>query len=54
MNDKCFFLEPSFVLLEFGIALIKWKRETNFHYYTIEHDEGEGPILAFIKKQESH
>ena len=48
VDGKCFFFEPSLALLEFGIALKKWKRDKNFFYYTIEHDEREGAILAFI------
>ncbi|MCM3655364.1 hypothetical protein [Metabacillus litoralis] len=35
VNDKCFFLEPSLALLEFGIALTKWDREKNFYYYLL-------------------
>ncbi|MFD1169950.1 DUF7878 domain-containing protein [Oceanobacillus caeni] len=54
VNDQCFFLEPSLALLEFGIALKKWKRDKDFYYYTMEHDEREGPILAFIKEGENH
>ncbi|MDQ0216880.1 hypothetical protein J2S13_003378 [Oikeobacillus pervagus] len=54
VNGKCFFLEPSLALLEFGIALTKWDREGDFYYYTIEHDEREGPILAFNNKAEKH
>lgn len=53
VNDKCFFLEPSLALLEFGIAFRKWDRKRDFYYYTIEHDESEGPILTFNHKGEN-
>ncbi|MDW0114728.1 hypothetical protein QT711_16145 [Sporosarcina saromensis] len=48
VNGKCFFLEPALALLEFGVALSKWDRMNDFYYYTMEHDEREGPIIAFI------
>ncbi|MBU8790997.1 hypothetical protein KM885_09375 [Oceanobacillus caeni] len=54
LNDHCFFLEPSLALLEFGMALKNWRQEEDFHYYTIEHDEREGPILAFNKIEENY
>ncbi|WP_068672130.1 hypothetical protein [Oceanobacillus sp. Castelsardo] len=54
VNDHRFFLEPSLALLEFGIALKNWRREENFYYYTIEHDEREGPILVFNKIEENY
>lgn len=53
VNGHGFFSEPSLALLEFGIALRKWEQEKNFNYFTIEHDEREGPILAFIKREEN-
>ena len=54
-NDKCFFLEPSLALLELGVNLAKWRRkigvtQEDFYYFTMEHDERDGPILAFINK----
>lgn len=54
VNDKCFFSEPSLALLELGIALKKWHQGQEFYYFTIEHDEREGPILAFINNEENH
>ncbi|AJD89588.1 hypothetical protein JMA_02710 [Jeotgalibacillus malaysiensis] len=51
VNDRCFFSEPSLALLEFGVALKRWNREDHFRYFTMEHDEREGPILAFIEKE---
>lgn len=48
LNRECFFVEPSLALLEVGVALSKWDRKNDFYYYTMEHDEREGPILAFF------
>ena len=55
IDHSCFFREPSLALLELGVSLKKWRKrdprgEKNFYYFTMEHDEKEGPILAFIKK----
>jgi hypothetical protein len=55
INNKCFFLEPSLALLELGVHLAKWKRniddtQEDFYYFTLEHDERDGPILAFVNK----
>ncbi|WP_019155187.1 DUF7878 domain-containing protein [Robertmurraya massiliosenegalensis] len=52
INDKCFFKEPSLALLELGVALTKWDRVRDFSYYTIEHDEREGPLLTFNNRGE--
>lgn len=51
INGRCFFSEPSLALLEFGVTMKKWKREKDFYYFTMEHDEREGPILAFVEKE---
>lgn len=58
IGHSCFFHEPSLALLELGLALKEWRvkgseEENNFYYFTMEHDEREGPILAFIKKSEN-
>ena len=58
LEESCFFHEPSLALLELGVNLKKWRtRDTeaaeSFYYFTMEHDEREGPILAFIKKGEN-
>lgn len=55
LGDSRFFWEPSFTLLEFGVALKRWRTKNSdankdFHFFTMEHDEREGPILAFNKK----
>ena len=57
IGHACFFREPSLALLELGVSLKKWRKRDprgvkNFYYFTMEHDEKEGPILAFIKKSE--
>ncbi|GIN63824.1 hypothetical protein J27TS8_38170 [Robertmurraya siralis] len=52
IHNKCFFKEPSLALLELGVALTKWDRVRDFTYYTIEHDEREGPLLTFNNKGE--
>ncbi|MCP2034206.1 hypothetical protein L1279_001189 [Planomicrobium sp. HSC-17F08] len=54
IDHSCFFREPSFALLELGVSLKEWrmndpKGTSNFYHYTMEHDEREGPILAFIE-----
>ncbi|GGA78500.1 DUF7878 domain-containing protein [Ornithinibacillus halotolerans] len=49
INNRIYFLEPSLALLEFAISLHKWNRGENYYYYTMEHDEREGPLLAFMK-----
>jgi hypothetical protein len=55
INNKCFFLEPSLALLELGVYLARWKRDIDdtpedFYYFTMEQDEKDGPIIAFINK----
>ena len=57
IGHSYFFHEPSLALLELGVALKKWrvkdsKGENDFYYFTMEHDEREGPILAFVRKSE--
>ena len=57
MDESCFFHEPSLALLELGVSLKTWRTRDpgaaeSFHYFTMEHDEREGPILAFIRKSE--
>lgn len=53
IDHSTFFLEPSLTLLELGVDLKRWRirdsRATK-KFFTMEHDEREGPILAFIKK----
>ncbi|MBD8014514.1 DUF7878 domain-containing protein [Planococcus wigleyi] len=56
-EESCFFHEPSLALLELGVSLKKWRTRDpgateSFYYFTMEHDEKEGPILAFIQKSE--
>ncbi|MBD8014591.1 hypothetical protein QL992_07410 [Microbacterium sp. APC 3898] len=58
IGHSCFFHEQSLALLELGIALKKWRvkdseGENDFYYFTMEHDEREGPILAFVRKSEN-
>lgn len=50
IGDRQFFREQSLALLELAIALIKWDGKQDFYYYTIEHDEKEGPLLAFLHR----
>ena len=57
LEESCFFHEPSLALLELGVSLKTWRTRDpgaaqRFEYFTMEHDEREGPILAFIKKGE--
>lgn len=57
LGERCFFSEPSFTLLELGVALKRWRTKDpdankDFHFFTMEHDEREGPILAFNQKSE--
>lgn len=57
LGDRCFFWEPSLTLLELGVALKRWRAQdqdanNDFHFFTMEHDEREGPILAFIRKDD--
>ena len=57
LEESCFFHEPSLALLELGVDLKKWRARDpqaseNFYYFKMEHDEREGPILAFIKQGE--
>jgi hypothetical protein len=54
----CFFRESSLALLELGVYLKEWRMKdsdaiNSFYHFTMEHDEREGPILAFIKKSEN-
>lgn len=58
VDHSCFFREPSLALLELGVDLKKWrmkgsKRTSSFYYFSMEHDEREGPILAFIKENDN-
>ena len=58
LDELCFFYEPSLTLLELGVSLKMWRTRDpgaakNFDYFTMEHDEREGPILAFVKKSET-
>ena len=58
LGDSRFFHEPSFALLEFGVSLKRWRTKNSnankdFHYFTMEHDEREGPMLAFTRKSEN-
>ncbi|MCH4827931.1 hypothetical protein [Planococcus halocryophilus] len=58
IDQAVFFQEPSLALLELGVNLKKWRIRdsrgaTNFYHVTMEHDEREGPILAFIQKNET-
>lgn len=55
LNGCRFFWEPSFTLLELGVSLQRWRLKDpeankDFHFFTMEHDEREGPILSFTKK----
>ncbi|WP_298831052.1 hypothetical protein [uncultured Planococcus sp.] len=55
IDESCFFHESSLALLELGVKLKIWRTRNpgvvdNFYYFTMEHDEREGPILAFIQK----
>lgn len=57
LGDRRFFWEPSFTLLELGVALKRWRTKDpnpnkDYHFFTMEHDEREGPILAFNRKYE--
>lgn len=57
IDQSIFFLESSLALLELGVELKSWRKkdpkaENSFYFFTMEHDEREGPILAFIKKGE--
>lgn len=57
LGDRCFFREPSLTLLELGVALKRWRTKDpdvnkDFHFFTMEHDEREGPIFAFNQKSE--
>jgi hypothetical protein len=59
LDHSYFFREPSLALLELGVSLKKWRikdsrSRSSFHYFTMEHDEREGPILAFIKEHENN
>lgn len=47
ISGKRFFYEPSLALLEFAAVLKRWDGKENLCYFTMEHDESEGPILAF-------
>lgn len=49
-NNRRFFCEPSLALLEFATVLKRWDGKESLHYFTIEHDESEGAILAFLHK----
>lgn len=58
IGDSCFFREPALALLELGVHLKEWRVEDsnaidNFYHFTMEHDEREGAILAFIKESEN-
>lgn len=58
LDRICFFKEPSLALLELAVSLKKWRLKasrgtSSFYYFTMEHDEREGPILAFIKEDEN-
>ncbi|WP_211655418.1 DUF7878 domain-containing protein [Planococcus alpniumensis] len=58
VDHSCFFREPSLALLEFAVSLKEWRTKDSsaihsFYYFTMEHDEREGPILALIKENES-
>ncbi|MCR2806846.1 DUF7878 domain-containing protein [Paenibacillus soyae] len=53
VDEQCFFVEKSFPLLEFAVDLSRWrgrieKTLENFHYYSMEHDYSEGPIISFL------
>lgn len=55
LGERLFFGEPSFTLLELGVALKRWRLQDpnankDFQFFTMEHDEREGPILAFNQK----
>lgn len=55
IDEVSFFLEPSLALLEFGVNLARWRKaiedtQEDFYFFTMEHDERDGPILAFINK----
>ncbi|WP_442757094.1 DUF7878 domain-containing protein [Planococcus alpniumensis] len=58
IDHSCFFRDPALALLELGVHLKEWRVKdsnaiANFYYFTMEHDEREGPILAFIKESEN-
>lgn len=58
IDHSCFFREPALALLELGVHLKEWRVKdsnaiNNFYHFTMEHDEREGPILAFIKESEN-
>lgn len=58
VDHSCFFREPSLALLEFAVSLKEWrmkdsKRPSSFYYFSMEYDEREGPILAFIRENDN-
>ncbi|MDQ0232102.1 DUF7878 domain-containing protein [Metabacillus malikii] len=53
INNQCFFSESYLALLEFAVALSQWDQKDSFTYYTMEHDEREGPILTFRKHEDN-
>ncbi|WP_033543071.1 DUF7878 domain-containing protein [Planococcus sp. CAU13] len=58
IDHSCFFREPALAILELGVHLKEWRVEdsdaiANFYHFTMEHDEKEGPILAFIRESEN-
>lgn len=48
IENTIFFREPSLALLELAVACHSWNFKDKWEYFTLEHDEKEGPILAFM------
>ena len=48
IDNKIFFEEPLFPILEFLYFYKKWDKASNFEYITIESEDN--PIISFIKK----
>nr|WP_315363608.1 hypothetical protein [Cytobacillus firmus] len=56
IDHNSFFSEQYLPLLEFGVSVVKWRNgieetQESFYYFSMEHDKSEGPILAFIRKE---
>ena len=50
-DNKLFFYEASLAVLEFACCLKEWDRKRDLFYYTLEHDDSAGPILAFLHER---
>ena len=56
IDHNSFFSDPYLPLLEFGVSVAEWRKgieetQESFYYFSMEHDKSEGPILAFIRKE---